>query len=247
MELKNLDKLPDGAGKVLTPYLEKLLKIFMNDIVSVFAYGSVTGPDYNAKRSDISIAVILKDASCRTLRPALKLLRSGLKKKIIVPLFLTRKYIEMSMDTFPMEFMEMRDTQLILFGEDVLEKITVTDEDIRRECEYQIKGKLLTLRQAYLEQALRPKALERLIKTAMRVLFPVFRSVLRIKSGKAPSLDKAEILRGLSEELGIDVDPFLAVLRDGRADGRIGTHSAELFIDAFVAQLERLSNAVDEM
>ena len=247
MKLKNIDKLPVHAGKMLAPYLDKLLKIFMNDIISIIAYGSVTGAGYDPKRSDINIAVILKNTSCRELKPALKILRSGLKKKITVPLFLTRKYIDMSMDTFPIEFLEMKDTKLVLFGEDVLEEINAVDEDIRRECEYQIKGKLLTLRQAYLEQASKPKALERLIKEALRALFPVFRSVLRIKSKKSPSFDKTETLCELSEEFGIDIAPFMEVIRDERADGRIGAHSAEMFIDTFVTQLERLSEAVDKM
>ena len=84
-------------------------------------------------------------------------------------------------------------------------------------------------------------------ESAMRALFPVFRGALRIRSEKTPSLDKAEILCGLSEEFGVDAGPFLEVLRDDRADGRIGADSAELFIDEFVTQLERLSEAIDKM
>jgi len=247
MGLKNIDKLPENVQRVIAPYLEKLLELLKDGVVSVFAYGSVTGPEYDRKRSDINIAVVLKDASAENLKPVLRTVRGGLKKNITVPLFLTPSYIGMSMDTFPIEFMEMKDTRCVLFGEDILEDINTGKEDIRRECEYQIKGKLLALRQVYLEQALKPHALEKLIKRSLRSLFPVFRNILRIKNGKTPSPERAEVLCELSEEFGIDIAPFLDVLNDDRSDGRIGKRSAEKFIDMFITQLERLSAAVDCM
>ncbi len=247
MDDKNMGKLPPKVQKLLKPYLEKLHDIYRDSIISIFAYGSVTGPDYNPKTSDVNVAIVLNDTSSRTLKSALETVRSGMRKKITAPLFLTPRYIKMSLDTFPMEFMNMKDTRLILFGDDILAGITVEKEDLRRECEYQLKGKLLTIRQAYLEQALNRKALERLIKMSLRALFPVFQNMLRMRLNVQPPLDKAEILRRLSEEFKIDVGPFARVLHDTKIDGHIAGRSAESFIDAFLSQLEGLSRIVDDM
>jgi len=247
MDLRNMGKLPPKVQKVLKPYLERLQDIYKDSIISIFAYGSVTGPDYNPGTSDINVAIVLNDTSTRILRSALETVRSGIRKKINAPLFLTPAYIKMSLDTFPMEFMSMKDTRLVFFGDDILADITVEKEDLRRECEYQLKGKLLTIRQAYLEQALNRKALEKLIKMSLRALFPVFQNMLRMRLGGQPPLDKAEILRRLSEEFKIDVSSFARVLHDTKTDGHIGGQSAELFIDAFLAQLESLSRIVDNM
>jgi len=189
MEIKNMERLPDKAQKALKPYTEKMVEILGDDVISIFAYGSVTGPGYDPRRSDINIAVVMRNNSIQKLEPSLKMLRAGLKKKITVPLFLTPAYINMSLDTFPIEFLGMKESCIVLFGEDILSGVEVKNEDLRRECEYQLKGKLLTLRQAYLEQALKRRALEKLIKISLRALFPVFRGALRIKREGIPPID----------------------------------------------------------
>ncbi|RKY41108.1 MAG: hypothetical protein DRP85_07195 [Candidatus Makaraimicrobium thalassicum] len=247
MDIKNLEKLPENVRDILSRFLDGLFKLYGEDIVSVFVYGSVTGADYNPKTSDINIAVVLKDISLVKLKPALKTVRAGLRRKITAPLFLTPSYIRMSLDTFPMEFMGMKDSRCVLFGDDVLADIDVKTDDLRRECEYQLKGKLLTIRQAYLEQALNRKGLERLIKASFRALIPVFQNLLRIKRNEAPPSQKEEVLSRLGKEFDMDVSSFLEVWRDKRSDGRIGNKDAEPFLNDFLLQLEHLSNAVDNM
>ena len=247
MNISNLEKIPVEAQNALKPFLEELFKIYGDEIQSVFVYGSVTGKDYDPKTSDINLAIVLKDVSLDKLKQVLKPVKTGIRRNITVPLFLTTSYIEGSLDTFPMEFSSMKDSRCVLFGDDVLERISVDREDLRRECEYQLKGKLLTIRQAYLEQALNRKGIEKLIKASFRSLMPVFQSILRLKSGQTPPRDKAEILSELGEEFGIDPASFLEVLRDKKTDGRIGEKPAESFLGNFLVQLERLSEAVDKL
>ena len=247
MNMKNIDKLPANAQKVLEPFLNAVMTECGENVVSIVAYGSVTGPDYNPKTSDINIAVVLKDASISKLKPLLKTAKKGIKSGITAPLFLTPEYIKMSLDTFPIEFSTMKDSRCVLFGEDTLESITVDTADLRRECEYQLKGKMLMIRQAYLEQALCRKGIEGVIKSAFRSLMPVFKSILRIKTGQSSLPDNAEVFSQMGEEFGLDPASFLEVLRDKKMDGRIGEKSAELFLEDFLAQLERLSNIVDNL
>ena len=247
MDIKNLEKLPQNVQSILKPFVEHLYETYGEEMVSVFAYGSVTTAGYEPKTSDINIAVVLKDTSLLKLKGSLKMIRKGLRKKVTAPLFLTPEYIKMSLDTFPMEFMSMKDSRLCLFGNDILADIEVNREDLRRECEYQIKGKLLTIRQAYLEKALSRKGLENLIKVSFRALIPIFRSILRINSGEVPPLEKEEVLCQVSEEFDVDVSAFLEILRDKKTDGRVGEKDAEVFLDEFIVQLERLSSIVDRI
>ena len=239
MDIRNLEKLPEHARKVLGPFLEELLGIYEDAILSIFDYGSVTGPDYCPKTSDINVAVVLKNISLGKIKKALKPVKAGLKRRITAPLFLTPSYIKGSLDSFPMEFIDMKDTRLVLYGEDTFAGLEINTEDLRRECECQLKGKLLMIRQAYLEQALTRKGLERLIKASFRALMPVFRNVLRIKGENNPPLEKAEIIARLGEEFGLETTSFLEVLKDKKTDGRIGKRSAEEFLDDFLTQLEK--------
>ncbi|MGB2662018.1 MAG: hypothetical protein WBD04_06510 [Candidatus Omnitrophota bacterium] len=246
MEIKNLEKLPVGVKNVLEPYLNEIIQAYDKDIVSIFAYGSVTGPDYNPKTSDINLAIVLKEVSLEKLKPVLKTAKSGMKRKVTAPLFLSPSYIKMSLDTFPMEFMSMKDSRLVLAGDDVLADVEVDKADLRRECEYQLKGKLLTIRQAYLEQGLNRKGLEGLVKNSFRALLPVFQNVLRLRNESLPT-GKEEILCQMGEEYDLDVSSFLEILRDKKTDGRIGGKPLEEFLEDFLKQLERLTDIVDGM
>ncbi|MFH1798717.1 MAG: hypothetical protein ABH844_05210 [Candidatus Omnitrophota bacterium] len=247
MNYFDLDKLPRNVEVVLTPLLDELIELYGEEIVSVFVYGSVTGSEYNAKASDINVAVVLKEVSLEKLKPVLKPVKKGMKNKINAPLFLTPSYIKMSLDTFPMEFMSMKDSRLVVAGEDILADINVRKEDLRRECEYQLKGKLLTIRQAYLEQALNRKGLGKLVKTSLRALMPVFQNLLRIKGQEVPPRAKEEILSRISAEFDVDVAAFLDVLRDNKDDGCIAGRAAESFLGDFLKQLEILVETVDKM
>jgi predicted nucleotidyltransferase len=243
----NLEKLPERAQKVLKPYVKKLLEIYESDVLSIFAYGSVTSMDYEPRTSDINIAVVMKDLPVHKLKRSLGLVRSGRRKGITAPLFLTPEYVRMSLDAFPIEFMNMKDTRLVLLGGDVLADITVNEEDLRKECEYYLKGKLIALRQAYLERALNLRSLEGLLKAALKSLIPVFRNMLRIKTKMSPPVYKAEILKGISETFGIDMESFQKVFEASRAKRYMGKRTAEEAISSFVDGLAKLSLMVDKI
>lgn len=245
MSIRNIEKLSPQAGKTIKPFIEGLLDIYGDQIRSIFAYGSATGSDYVPGVSDINLAVIMDKVLIDGLKPALDLVKKGMKKKIVAPLFLTPDYIERSMDTFPMEFLEMKDSRQVLFGEDLLENIRAEKEDIRRECEYQLKGKLLTIRQAYLEQAMNRKGMETLIKRSVKALMPVFRGVLRIKDHEDIPMSKEAVIEKMGDELGIDVSSFAEVLQDKKLDGKIGGRSSEAFLEDLLVQIEKLSEIVD--
>ena len=246
MDIKNLEKLPVKIQNVVVSFLNELESAYGEDLVSVFAYGSASRADYNAKTSDINIAVVLKDISLETLKKAVKGIRIAVKRKIAVPLFLTPEYIKKSLDTFPIEFITMKDSRCVLLGEDSLKGVEVEKEDLRRECEYQLKGKLIMVRQAYLEQVLTKKNLELLIKKTFKSLMPVFQGVLRMKFANPPS-GKLEILTKLAKEFDIDMTSFIEVLRDKKTDGKIGDQDAENFLNDFLMKLRQLTEIVDTM
>ncbi len=244
---KNIENLPANVQKNILPYLEKIIDALKDDIKSIFLYGSVSGGDYNPKTSDVNIGIVLKSVSMQKLKSVAGLVKSGLKHRITAPLFLTPEYINMSLDTFPVEFLEMKDSSVLLYGEDMLGGISVEREDIRRECEHQIKGKIVTIRQAYLEQALDKKGLEILIKKVFRSLMPILRNVLRLKMAENLPKDKEEILNKVGKEFGINVSSFIEMLKDKKSDGKIGGKSPEIFLEDFVRELEKLSEIIDRI
>ncbi len=245
-KLKNLDRLDLQAAKLIEPYLDELLKIHQDNIVSIFVCGSAAGADYVHKITNITLLVILQKLEFPDLQKSLKIISKGINKKIAAPLFLTRKHIETSTDVFPIEFLEMKESHLLLYGEDLLSPLEINPANIKLFCEEQIKGKLIRIRQAYLEIGLKRKGIEALLKESLTSLTPVFRNLIRLK-GKTPPVKREEIYRQLCAEFNLDSDAFLAILRDSKNDEKIGTQDVEVFFERYIAQIQKLAIAVDQL
>lgn len=244
--LKNLDKLDSQAAKLIEPFLNELLKIHEDNIVSIFVCGSAAGADYVRKITNITLLVVLQKLEFPDLQKSLKTVSKGINKKIAAPLFLTREHIETSTDVFPIEFLEMKENHLLLYGEDLLNSLEINPANIRLFCEEQIKGKLIRIRQAYLEIGLKRKGIEALLKESLTSFTPIFRNLIRLK-GKVPPVKKEEVYKQLCAEFDLDRDTFLAILRDTKNDEKIGAQDAEVFFERYIAQIQKLAIAADQL
>ncbi len=245
-DLKNLDKLDPKVTKLLKGYIDELLKIHQENILSIFLCGQAAAGDYVPRISNINLFVILEKLDFQDLKRSLKVISKGINKKITAPLFLTRKHIQTSTDVFPIEFLEMKENHLLLYGEDLLSSLEVNPEHIRLFCEEQIKGKLIRIRQAYLEIGLNRKGIEALLKESLASLTPVLRSLIRLK-GKSPAIEREKIYGQLCAEFNLDQDVFSAILRDTRNDEKIAGQDVEVFFERYIGQIQKLAIAVDQL
>jgi len=132
------------------------------------------------------------------------------------------------------------------YGEDLLSGITIDLKNLRHQCEEQIKGKLVRIRQAYLEVGLKGAGVEALLKRSLSSLMPVFKNILRLR-GESPPGKKEEILKKLAGVFDIEEDLFLKILRDKRDDEKIGGEEAVVYLNRYLLQLEKLADAVDRI
>ncbi len=246
VELKNIDKLPESAAKKIRPYLENMIELLGNNLITAAVYGSAVTGDYSEKRSDINLILVCEDVDLSTLKKSLKLVAKGIRERIAAPLFFTRRYIETSADVFPIEFLEIKENHLVLYGEDILAGIIVDLKNLRHQCEEQIKGKLVRIRQAYLEVGLKKKGVEALLKRSLSSLMPVFKSVIRLR-GESPPRRKEDILSKLAEVFSLDAEVFLTIWNDKRNDEIIGGEEPESYLNRYLLQLEALAEAVDKV
>ena len=234
--LKNIDKIPVKYQKKITHYLKELLRIYQEDIISIYTYQGLK----------LNICVVFKNLDFSVLKKSLQLVNKGIRDKINAPLFLTREHIQTSSDTFPIEFLEMKEDHTLLYGEDVLANLKIEPSHIRFICEQQLKGKLIRIRQAYLEIGLRKKGMELLVKESFESLFPIFRGLLRLKN-LTPAIDRHECIEQLSESFEVNSDLFISLLDDNKNDEKIEGESIEAFLKKYMLEIEKLSMVADRL
>jgi len=72
---------------------------------------------------------------------------------ISAPLVMTPRYIQASLDTFPLEFMEIQQAHRTVIGTSHFTELTFEEEHVRLQCEREIKALLIGLRQGLLASA----------------------------------------------------------------------------------------------
>ncbi|MBK9167046.1 MAG: hypothetical protein IPM24_06225 [Bryobacterales bacterium] len=98
-----------------------------------------------------------------------------------------------------------------LFGADVVENLEIDDSFYRAEVEYELRGKLLRLRQKAASVLSEPDLLRKLLADSLSTFCVLFRHALRLH-GVEGGMKKREVIAGAMERFGIDPAPFLTLL-----------------------------------
>jgi hypothetical protein len=162
-----------------------------NDLVAVIVYGSAAGAEFNQKSSDINLLIVLKDMALATLEKSQALQDAWIKKRFNRPLFIDRNYIAGSLDSFPIEFFNMRHSYVVAYGEDVLAQLVIKPEDLRLQIERELKGKWLHLQREWLDTRKNDRRLRTLAELSLKDFTAIFRAMLFLKNEPVPQSRKA--------------------------------------------------------
>ena len=245
-EFLNQEKLPGEVRQNFPSYLDKMLDCHGRNVLSVSIYGSAAGGDYRFKKSDINSVFIFQELSFETFKTSLNVVARGKRQRISVPLFLAKEYLTSSADVFPIEFLDMKENHICVHGEDILASLEIKEEHLRLLCEQQIKGKLLRIRQAYLEIGIQNKQIEGILKESLRALIPVFRNLIRLK-GKTPPVHKGEIIQLICSEFQLREDVLGPVLKWTRADEKISRKEIAVYLEKYLEEMAKLAKEVDKL
>ena len=245
-QLTNIKELPLSIQAPVAQFALKLLEILGDNVKTILIYGSGAGVNYNPGISNVNVAVIVDWLDFAVLKKTLVLVKWGRQHKIAPPLFLTKEYVLNSLDVFPIEFSEIKEQHKIIFGEDFFADLNIPLKDVQLLCEQQIKGKLLHLRQAYLDIGSNPALLKNFVSRAFSDLIPVFRRLIHLK-GQVPCENKEDMLCQLAKIFSLNEEPLLAVTHDKNKKILISSRQVEVHFQNFLNQLENLSRQMDSL
>jgi predicted nucleotidyltransferase len=214
-----------------------------DNLVSVIMYGSAVTHEYRPGESDINTLIVLKDFGIGELGTSLPVARKWLSKKVTVPFYMTGEYIASSLDTYPIEFIDMSSNYKVLYGDDVLARLDIKKEHVRIQCERELKGIALHLRREYVRTSGGKKVLERLLTASIKTLLPVFKALLVLNDRPIPKL-KSDIIMAVEElyNLGISVFTRLFIPKATLGTGR----SLDDFISQFAKTIDILVSTVNK-
>ena len=217
-----------------------------DNLFALLVRGSAARGNYDPKRSDVNLVLILEDTSAGALRPLGPAVAKWVKRGQPPPVIFSTLGWKQSTDVFPIELEDMREAHLLIRGEDPFADVSTTPEDTRRELEGEARGKLLQLRAEYVAAATDGKVLGALLASSAKTFFVLFRSLLRLRGEPRPESDGA-MVSAVADLIGFDRAPFEWAVarhrgdkqRDLAAHDPLGAQYLEA-IEAFVAFVDSL-------
>lgn len=237
-------KLPQNIKSRLKAFTQGLKDIYKDGLVSVILYGSVASGEYSNRYSNINLAIVLADAGLDNLSKASRLV-SGRRYQSFNPIFFTEDYIRSSCDVFPLEFLDMKDNHILLYGRDVLKDLKIDMGNLRFQCEQELKSKLVNIKRLYLRGPDKA-ALKNLLFRSFTSILHLLRNLIRVKGGSSV-YSKKDTIRQIAEELKIDTANFNEILAAKNRNLRLGYRQIDSLFHAFVSDLEKITDIVDRL
>jgi hypothetical protein len=227
-------------------FTAEVRRVFGEECLSVVLYGSAVTDDFDPKRSDLNFLVVLTEAGLRGLKQAQPFVGRWRRDRILFPLFMTEAGIASSLDSFPVEFFNMQLAYRVRHGKDVLGPLVLPRRELRLQCERELKGKLLRLREEYLLTQGKPKAVRNLIALSLVSFVSLFRALLFL-NGKPVPPTRGEVLTEACGELHLDLALFRNLLAIRQKGLTYTKFELEDFTERYIEEIDRLCRDVDQM
>jgi len=240
--MSRLDARTDSALSAFTRDVQDALG---EELLCLALYGSAAGEDWIEGQSDLNVAIVVPRVTFDVLVALEPIVGRWCRKGLAPPAVMDREYLARARDIFPMEIADIRRQHRLLAGSDVFADLTLDSGAIRRECEGEVRGKLLRLRALFLQSGGRPEALVGLMRESLKSFLVVLRHWLALL-GEDGAHDYRAVLR--SAEANMGPLPTMGRLLDHR-EGQVqleGAEIREVFAD-YLGEVERIVAAVDRL
>ena len=237
---------PKKPDEIFKPFCADYEELFGPDLLSVILYGSCARGEYVPKKSDINFMLLLTEGGIARIGKALKLTKKWNRCSVATPLFLTRAYIETSLDTFPIEMLNFQAAYQVLRGEDPLKNLVFDRHMLRLQCERELKGKLLQLREQFLGTAGNKGRIKDLITRSLPTFLAIFQGIAHLH-GKPTQPDRKKLLDSMQQIISLDRPLFseLYAVRDGNIN--LNEHEAVKIMERYIEEVRRLALIVDSL
>jgi hypothetical protein len=204
-----------NPNEIVDDFVADFSRCFGENLISIAMYGSAVTHEYRPGLSDINMVIILKDDSISSIRNCILETEKWRKKRVATPFFMTREFITSSLDSYPIEFLDIKSSYRILFGEDLFAHLDIKREHLRLQCERELRGISIHLRKAFVESGRSSAALSQLLSISLKKLLPVFKAMILLNNKPVPKI-KSDVIIAVEDMYNLGASALSDVLHPGK-------------------------------
>lgn len=210
---------------------------------SLFLYGSALTEQFVDKVSDYNFGLVADPVDVPFLERLQSLAGKWEEQRVPVPVLFTPKFFLQARDSFPLEFLAMKASYRVVSGDDLIAGLEIDIRDVRLECEWELRSKLLVLRRQYV----RSRGDMRLLHDTVVEAVPAFTAILRgclFFLGREWDARGDQLWQEVEDALGVPAGLMPALIEERRERGHGGGAVGPLYI-ALLEATESLVQKVD--
>ena len=147
----------DASDTLENPILRKLVdglvRTLGDRLHSVVLYGSTARGDFQKRTSDFNLIIVLRDLDPASLEALAPTLTGWQRRGRPMPRLFSPALIADAADVFPIEFLDIQACRVVLHGPDAFAEVVVHHDQLRLQCERELREKMMRFREGVVESA----------------------------------------------------------------------------------------------
>jgi hypothetical protein len=234
------------AEKHIAEFVERLKQAAGTNLQCVALFGSAVSEEFHAGFSDVNMLCIVRELSAATLDTLAPSFAWWTRKGYPAPLVFSRAELESSADVFAIELFDICQRHRVIYGEDIFTAMQVPMDKHRVQLEHDLRTKLLTLRQLYIQAAGDSGRVRKLMLDSVPNFGTLFRHAM-IVLGMQPGIHRADSVRQLAEHLKFDPGIFLALMQVRARKAKESEVDARSGFAKYMEGIDKVIQAVDAL
>jgi hypothetical protein len=232
--------------KKINDFVGRLRAAAGTNLESVILFGSAVTGDFHPEFSNVNLFCVIRDSSFAGLQALAPAVKWWDRQKQPPPLFMTHDELKRSVDVFTIELMDIQQHHRVLFGEDIVQGLSIPAKLHSVQVEYELREKLALLRQHLLLASGNDSRMWEVLLRSVSSFASLFRHALIVLGHPVPD-GKRKAVQMLATQLGFDASGILQVqdVREGKAD-RKKFDVADVF-SRYLTAVQQVTAAVDKI
>lgn len=197
----NLGQIRLFVADRVTPLFEKVIETKQDKVIGLHVIGSAITDDFDQDRSDINTLVVLNEMDLDFLDTAATLCHKYGDGRLGSPWLMTPQFIERMAETSPVELLDLKLVNKLVWGSDVVSGVDIPKSSIRVQCKRELRNRLIKLGWGYVRVGSGKNDMADLLDESVSGLAALMRAILYMK-GETPPLTSALLLEALAPLVG---------------------------------------------
>lgn len=203
-------RLPPHLRLGLAAYAQRIAAAAGAKLVSLAVFGAVLTQDWRAGRT-VHQTLVLSDDDLELISWLGKFGSGAVELGLAAPVLLTPALLRSSLDTFPLEWLEIAGCHEVLAGSDPFTGLVFAHEHVRLQCERECAVLAISLRQRVIAG---PRSLAAPLTDLGEHAVRILRGWLHLGGAALPDAP-SELIAAAGRELGLELAPVVSALDGG--------------------------------